>query len=207
MKFLELGKQGCVLAAAGLLAALPVGALAQNQNSINISFAGAAAADTTASAFLVEYERLITSTVSVFGRGTFLKYKFDDNVYVEDGKGTGIGLGARFYPAGGGMKGLYIGGGIGTFASKWDFTDDKGTSFETKGDGDSFAIQWGGEVGYRFMLGKNASLTPAFNFGSWIGGDSNCDYTAPASRVGTTCDKESELGFYGTISLSLGIQF
>lgn len=193
--------------AAGLLAALPVGALAQNKNSINMTFAGAAAADTKASAFLAEYERLVIPKLSVFGRGTFLKYKFDDNVYEEDGKGTGIGLGVRFYPGGQGMSGFYVGGVIGTFASKWDFKDDKGTAAQTQGEGDSFAIQWGAEVGYRFKLGQHVTLTPAFNLGSWIGGDSSCDYTAPPSLVGTTCDKESELGFYGTISVSLGIAF
>jgi hypothetical protein len=200
MKRLEI--RNIAVLAAGLLTALPVSALAQNKNSINVTVAGAAAADTTASAFLLEYERLITPKLSVLGRGTFLKYKYDDSVYVEDGKGTGIGLGVRFYPSGQGMKGFYVGGVIGTFASKWDFTDDKGTAAQTQGEGDSF-----GEVGYRFLLGQHVTLTPAFNFGSWIGGDSNCDYTAPPSRVGTTCDKESELGFYGTISLSLGIAF
>jgi len=205
MKLLELRKQGRLLAAVGLLAALPAGALAQGaQNSINLAVGAIPPiGDTTGGIVMVEYERLITRTLSVYGRGSVLKYKFDDDIDEEDGKGTGVGLGVRFFPQGG-LKGFYVGGGIGHYRSKWDWKDDKGTSFRTEGNGKTSSIQWGGEVGYRFNLGSSISLTPAFNAGSWLGADTTCNQTYPTSQ---TCTKEGEAGFYAAISLALGIAF
>jgi len=115
-----------------------------------------------------------------------------------------VGVGMRFYPQGG-LKGLHIGAALSAFNSTWDWVDDKGRSFETRGDGETSSIQWGGEVGYRFNLGSDrVSLTPAFNFGSWLGGDNKCNQTYPTTKA---CSKESELGFYLVISLALGIAF
>jgi outer membrane autotransporter protein len=196
---------GRSLAVAGLLAALSKGALAQD-NSVNITAGGLAGGDTNATAVMLEYERLMGQRLSVFGRLTSLNYKYDDGTYVEDGKGTGIGVGLRYWPTSP-MKGLYIGGTVGYFNSDWDFIDDKGRTFETRGTGESKAIQWGAELGYRFHLGPKVTLTPALNVGSWVGTDDSCRYTAPASRVGTACSKESQLGFYVVGSVSLGIAF
>ena len=205
MKLLELRKLGWLLAAVGLLAALPVSALAQGvKNSINLAIGFVPPiGDTDGTIALVEYERLITRTLSVYGRGSILNYKFDDGTDEEDGKGTGVGLGVRFFPQGG-LKGFYVGGGIGHYRSKWDYKDGKGTSNPTAGDGKTSSIQWGGEVGYRFNLGESVSLTPVFNFGSWLGGDTTCNQTSPTSQP---CTKEGELGFYAAISLALGIAF
>jgi len=62
-----------------------------------------------------------------------------------------------------------------------------------------------GELGYRFNLGSDrVSLTPSFNFGSWLGGDDKCRQTFPTNQA---CSKGSELGFYAVISLALGIAF
>jgi outer membrane autotransporter protein len=198
-------KLACSLAVGGLLAALSEGAFAQD-NSVNISAGGVAGGDLSATVLMLEYERLMGQHVSVFGRVSSLDYKFDDGTYVEDGKGTGIGVGLRYWPTSP-MKGLYIGGAVGYFKSDWDFIDDKGRTFESRGTGESKAIQWGAELGYRFKLSKNVSLTPALNVGSWVGTDDSCRYTAPASRVGTACSKESQLGFYAVGSVSLGIAF
>jgi outer membrane autotransporter protein len=101
------------------------------------------------------------------------------------------------------MKGFYVGGGIGRYASKWDWKDNKGTTSQTQGTGKTVSIQWGGEVGYRFNLGsERVSLTPAFNFGSWLGANNTC-----TNANGTPCTKDGELGFYAAISLALGIAF
>jgi hypothetical protein len=194
---------GCTLAAAGLLAALPAAAFAQSpKNSINLAVAALPGiGDLKATVVMLEYERLVTPRLSVYGRGSSLKYKFDDNTDVEDGKGTGLGLGVRFFPQGG-LKGFYVGGGIGTFKSKWDWIDNKGPG-QTTGKGETTSIQWGGEVGYRFNLGsERVSLTPALNVGSWLGGDDKC-----TNANGTACTKESELGFYAVISVALGFAF
>jgi hypothetical protein len=207
MKLLEMKKIGCALvAAAGLLAAPSGGALAQGvKNSVNLAVASLpGVAGTTANMGMLEYERLVLDKLSVFGRASSLKYKWDDGNDFEDGKGTGVGVGTRFYPQGG-LKGFYIGAAIAAFNSTWDWTDDKGRASEKRGDGESSAIQWGGELGYRFNLGSDrVSLTPAFNFGSWLGGDDKCRQTFPTN---TTCSKGSELGFYAVISVALGIAF
>ena len=203
MKLLGIRKVGCAVLAAGLLAASG-GALAQGvKNSINLAVGAVPPlGDTTGTIGLVEYERLILPKLSVFGRGSYLKYKFDDNTDEEDGKGTGFGVGVRFFPQGG-LKGFYVGGAIGRYVSKWDWKDDKGTSFQTQGSGETVSVQWGGEVGYRFNLGsERVSLTPAFNVGSWLGANNTC-----TNANGTPCTKEGELGFYAAISLALGIAF
>lgn len=204
MKLLEIKKIGCALvAAAGLLAAPSGGALAQGvKNSVNVAVAVLPVGDTKATLLMLEYERLVAPKLSVFGRGSSLKYKFDDGVDTEDGKGTGVGVGVRFFPQEG-LKGFYIGAAVAAFNSTWDWVDDKGKAFETRGNGESSAIQWGGELGYRFNLGsERVSLTPSFNFGSWLGGDDKC-----TNSNGTPCSKGSELGFYAVISVALGIAF
>jgi len=90
-------------------------------------------------------------------------------------------------------------------AIDWDWIDDKGTTSIKRGDGESTSIQWGAEVGYRFNLGRHVSLTPALNVGSWLGADTKCNQTSLATTV--PCDKESQLGFYGAVSVALGIAF
>jgi len=205
MKLLEIRKLGCAVAAVSLLAASG-GALAQDvKNSINLVVGGVPPIGyVKATVVMLEYERLITQKISVFGRGSTLKYKYDDDTYEEEGDGRGIGLGVRFFPKGG-LRGFYVGGAVSTFKSTWDWIDDKGTTSIKRGDGESTSIQWGAEVGYRFNLGRHVSLTPALNVGSWLGADTKCNQTSPATTV--PCDKESQLGFYGAVSVALGIAF
>jgi hypothetical protein len=204
MKRLEIRKFGCAVAAASLLAASG-GALAQDvKNSINLIVGGVPPIGyVKATVVMLEYERLITQKLSVFVRGSSLKYKYDDDEYEEEGDGRGFGGGVRFFPQGG-LRGFYVGGAVSSFKSTWDWIDDKGTSSISRGDGESTSIQWGAEVGYRFNLGRHVSLTPAFNAGSWLGGDTTCNKTSPTPG---TCDKESQLGFYGAVSVALGIAF
>jgi hypothetical protein len=206
MTLLGIRKLGYAVAAASLLAASG-GALAQGvKNSINLTVGGVPPIGyVKATVVMLEYERLITQKISVFGRGSSLKYKYDDDEYEEEGDGRGFGAGVRFYPQGG-LKGFYVGGAVSSFKSTWDWIDDKGTSFTSRGDGESTSIQWGAEVGYRFRLGtEHISLTPALHVGSWLGADTTCNQTSPATSV--PCDKESQLGFYGAVSVSLGIAF
>jgi len=84
MKTLKLKKVSGGLLVAGLLAALPCGALAQGvNNSINLAVAAIPRiGDFGASVVMLEYERLVARKVSVFVRGSSLKYKWDDDVYV-----------------------------------------------------------------------------------------------------------------------------
>ena len=206
MKLLEIRRFAYAVAAASLLAASG-GALAQGvKNSINLVVGGVPPIGyVKATVVMLEYERLITQKISVFGRGSSLKYKYDDDTYEEEGDGRGIGVGVRFFPKGG-LRGFYVGGAVSSFKSTWDWVDDKGTSFTSRGDGESTSIQWGAEVGYRFNLGTDrVSLTPALNVGSWVGADTTCNKTSPPPAG--TCSKESQLGFYGAVSVALGIAF
>jgi len=203
MKTLKLKKVSGGLLVAGLLAALPCGALAQGvNNSINLAVAAIPRiGDFGASVVMLEYERLVARKVSVFVRGSSLKYKWDDDVYVEDGKGTGFGAGGRFFFQDG-LRGLYVGGAVSTFKSKWDWTDSSSPA-SPSGKGETKSIQWGAEVGYRFNLGsERVSLTPAINLGSWLGGSDTC-----TNSNGSPCNKESELGFYVVPSVALNIAF
>jgi len=187
-----------------LLAVFSPAVLAQGaSNSVNLAVAAIPKiGDLRASVVMAEYERLLGQKLTVYARGSSLKYKWDNDVYVEDGKGTGLGGGVRFFLQGG-MKGFYVGGGLSYFKSKWDWTDDTGTAFQTAGKGETKSIQWGAEIGYRFNLGSKAvSLTPAINLGSWLGADDTC-----TNANGTTCSKESELGFYVVPSVALNIVF
>jgi len=203
MKMLSLKKQGSGLAA-GLFLALPAGALAQGvNNSINLAVAAIPTiGDLGATVGMIEYERLVAQKVSVFVRGSSLKYKWDDGVYVEDGNGTGFGGGARFFFQGG-LKGLYVGGAVSAFKTKWDWTDSSSSPPFNSGRGETNSIQWGAEVGYRLNLGsERISVTPALNLGSWLGGANTC-----TNSNGSSCSKESELGFYVVPSVALNVAF
>jgi len=179
------------------------------KNSINLGAGGMVGPDTTASAFFIEYERLLGSRVAVFARGGSVSYTYDDGWYVEDGDPKGFDIGVRAYPMGGGaMKGFYVGGAIGSWKTEWTFTDDKGMSYESRGKGDSSSIRADIEVGGRFNLGtETVSLMPAFHIGHFFGSDDTCTYTYPASLHGRSCGKESEVGIYGFFSLSVGVAF
>ncbi len=197
----------CVVAAVCML--MPVNAFAGAQNSINLGAGGMVGPDTTASAFFVEYERLLGGRMALFVRGGQVKYTFDDGTYVEDGEPKGFDIGVRAYPmGGGGMRGFFVGGGIGSWKTDWTFTDDKGRTFETRGKGDSTAVRADIEVGGRFNLGtETVSLMPAFHIGHFFSSSGSCKYTYPANRAGQNCSQDSEIGLYGFLSVTVGIAF
>lgn len=176
------------------------------QNSINLGAGGMVGPNTTASAFFIEYERLLGSRIAVFGRGGSVSYTYDDGTYVEDGDPKGFDIGVRAYPMGrGGMKGFYVGGALGYWKTDWTFTDDKGYTYEKRGKGDSSSVRADIEVGGRFNLGtETVSIMPAFHIGHFFSSSNSCTYTYGASG---TCNKDSEVGLYGFFALSVGIAF
>ena len=127
---------------------------------------------------------------------------------IEEGKPRGFDLGVRYYPAGNGMKGLFIGGTLGYWATNWTFTDYKGTASETQGKGDSKSIRANVDIGARLPIGSSSvSIMPALQFGKFFS-STTCDYTAPASLAGTSCSKDGEVGgFYGFLAVSVGMGF
>jgi hypothetical protein len=195
-----------VVVAAGVMT--PGTVFAEPASSVNLGVGGASHVlpHCRASVFLVEYERMLDSKIAVLGRVSGVNYKFDNGTYVEEGKPRGIDVGVRFYPAGG-MKGLFIGGALGYWVWDWSFTDDKGRPSESQGNGDTKAIRADVEIGGRFPIGSSTvSILPAVHIGKFFTSNS-CEYTAPASLVGTSCSKDTEIEFYGFLALSVGIMF
>lgn len=196
-----------VVVAAGVMS--PGTLFAEPANSVNLGVGAASyiLPHCKASVFLVEYERMLGSKIAVLGRGGGVDYKFDNGTYREEGRPKGIDVGMRYYLAGGGMQGLFIGGALGYWVWDWTFTADKGMTFESQGNGDTKAIRADVEIGGRFPIGSSpVSIMPALHIGKFFTSNS-CEYTAPASRVGTSCSKDTEIGFYGFLAVSVGIGF
>jgi hypothetical protein len=157
--------------------------------------------DLTGSVGVVEYEHAIADTVALAGRAMKLGYFYDDDVYEEDGDGSMIGLAARWFPDRVG-RGLYIGGGLSSFSSTWDWIDDKGTRYRSSGSGTTKGLAANGEIGYRFALSPTITLTPAMMVGGWLNATQTC-----RSSNGATCGNDSQIGFFVLGSLMLGVRF
>ena len=195
-----------VVVAAGVMS--PGTLFAEPANSVNLGVGAASyiLPHCKASVFLVEYERMLGSKIAVLGRGSEVDYKFDDGKYLEEGKPRGVDVGARFYPAGG-MKGFFIGGTVGYWTADWTFTHNKGSSDEFLGKGNTDSIRANVDIGGRFPIGSSPiSIMPALHIGKFFTSNS-CEYTAPASRVGTSCSNDSEVTYYGFLAVSVGIGF
>jgi hypothetical protein len=192
--------------AAGMMT--PGAVLAEPVNSVNIGMGGVIQTmpHCNAKLYIVEYERMLGSTIAVLGRGSEVDYKFDDGKYREQGRPRGVDIGARYYPAGG-MNGFFIGGTLGYWTSDWTFTDNKGRSNEFQGKGKNDSVRANVDIGGRFPIGSSSvSIMPALNIGKFFSSTS-CDYTAPASRVGTSCDQKSEVEYYMFLAVTAGIAF
>jgi hypothetical protein len=182
--------------------------LAEPANSVNLGIGGVVQTmpHCRATLYIAEYEHLLGSKLAVLGRGSEVDYKFDDGKYREHGRPRGVDVGARFYPAGG-MEGFFIGGTVGYWTSDWMFTQNKGTSDEFQGKGKSDSIRANVDIGGRFPIGSSpVSIMPALNFGKFFSSTS-CDYTAPPSRVGTSCNQNTEVTYYIFLAVTAGIRF
>jgi hypothetical protein len=196
-----------VVVAAGVMS--PENVFAEPENSFNLGFGGLPELmpHCRANVYVVEYERMLGPKIAFLGRGGEVNYKFDNGNYVEEGRPKGIDVGVRYYPGGSGMKGLFFSGTLGYWKWDWRFTDDKGLAIETQGKGDSMAIRADLDIGGRFPIGSSSvSLMPALHIGRFFTSNS-CEYTAPASQVGTSCNKDTEIKYYTFLSVSVGIGF
>jgi len=137
--------------------------------AISIGASGLAGADLSASVVYFEYEQSIVNKLSFYARGGQLAYDYDDGDYEEDGDGPGIEGGVRFYPSGDGLKGFFIGAGLGLWDTEWDWTDDKGTAWETTGSGDSTSAEIHFILGGR--IGNKVQFVPTFQIGSFLSTD------------------------------------
>src|SRR5574341_1108665 len=181
---------------------------AEPANSVNLGIGGVVKTmpHCRATVYIVEYEHMLGSKIAVLGRGSEVDYKFDDGEYLEKGRPRGVDVGARFYPAGG-MKGFFIGGTLGYWTADWTFTHNKGRSDEFLGKGNSDSIRANVDIGGRFPIGSSSvSIMPALNVGKFFSSTS-CEYTSPASQVGTSCSQESEVEYYLFLAVTAGIRF
>ena len=159
-----------------------------------------------ATIYLVEYEHMLGSNISALGRISEVHYTFDDGEHVEDGRPKGADIGVRYYFSGG-MKGFYLGGSLGYWRADWTFMHNKNLPDEFQGNGHSNSIRADVDIGARFPIGASSvSITPALNFGKYFSHRS-CEFTAPASRVGTACNEDSEIVFYAFLAVTAGIAF
>jgi len=188
--------------------AVPETVSAESENSVNLGFGGVPALmqHCKAHVYIVEYEHLLTPRITLLGRGSGVNYRFDDSEYVEQGKPRGMDVGARYYPDGG-MKGFFVGGTVGYWKADWTFKHDKGRPNETQGNGETDSLRVNFDMGGRFPLGSSAaSIIPAVNIGRYFP-TTSCEYSAPASLVGTACGQETEVKSYIFLSVMAGIGF
>ncbi len=159
-----------------------------------------------ATVYIVEYEHMLGSKISALGRVSEVHYTFDDGEHVEDGRPKGADIGARYYFSGG-MKGFFVGGSLGYWRTDWTFIHNKNTSFEFQGKAHSNSARVNVDIGARFPIGSSSvSIMPALNLGRYFSSTS-CEFTAPASRVGTACHEDSEVTFYAFLAVTAGIAF
>lgn len=180
---------------------------AEPANSFNIGVGGLnPMPHCEARVYTLEYERRLTPKLAFLGRGSGVNYTDDDSDYLEDGKLRGIDIGARYYRAGQ-LQGFYSGVSLGYWENDWNFIKNRNTANPLHGDADSYSVRLNIDLGYRFPIrDTNVSIMPEVNLGKFFS-SSSCDYTAPASLVGTACDQNSDVEAYLFAGVSVGVAF
>lgn len=165
-----------------LLVLLGAGSALALDAVVTVGAMGMAGPDLTAAAGYGEYEQAVTDKLTVVARAGYLSYAYDDDVYQEDGQGPGVNAGVRFYPRRA-LHGFYVGAHLGLWQTEWDWKDDVGQTYESRGDGDSTAAEVDAVVGFRF--GERVQINPSLQIGQFLNDD-------------------SELGFYGIVGVAVG---
>ena len=147
---------------------LPISLLA-NENAITISAGGAIGGGGSSTSLLVEYERALSSSIALAGRAGYLSYKYSDDVYEESGSGPGAQMSVKFYPGDQALNGFYFGGGLGLWQMSGNWTDDKDTSWPTKGEVNTANSEIHGELGWR--IGEEVQFAPSIQLGTFLSTD------------------------------------
>ena len=159
-----------------------------------------------AKVYLAEYEHLTSPNVSVLGRWSGVGYRYDDNMYRESGRLQGVEVGMRHYSADN-MQGFFYGGSIGLWSGHWSYTRNVGMISQWQGNSTSKSLRVNIEIGDRIPIGNSSfSVMPEISMGKFITRNS-CDYTAPASMIGLSCNQKSEVDYYLFLGVILGAQF
>jgi len=186
---------------------VPGAAVAEPLNSVNLGMGGIIQTmpHCRAKVYTLEYERMLTPTITFLGRGSGVDYKFDDGTYREEGKPRGFDLGARVY-SDSGMKGFFIGGTLGYWTSDWTFANYQHRPDEVSGKATSNSVRANLDMGWRLPVSSSLSVMPQMNVGRFFSSTS-CDYTYPPSAVGTACSQDSEVKYYFFLALTVGVGF
>ncbi len=176
-------------------------------NSVNFGLAGInPMPDCDTTIYTIEYEHRLTPTMAIVGRGSTVDYTDDDPDFLEDGSLHGVDLGVRYYRTGQ-HQGFYSGGSLGYWEGDWSFIRQRNTTNPTEGNADSHAIRVNIDLGYRYPIADtNVSVMPEVNVGKFFL-SSSCDYTAPASFIGSPCDQTSVVNYYIFAGVRLSIAF
>jgi len=144
---------------------LPITALS-GENAVTLSAGGAIGGGGSSASVLVEYERALSSSIALAGRGGYLSYSYSDDVYEESGSGPGAQVSVKFYPGGQALHGFYFGGGLGLWQMSGDWTDDKDTPWVSKGDVNTLSSEIHGELGWR--VGERVQFAPSLQVGTFL---------------------------------------
>lgn len=156
--------------------------------------------------YSIEYEHLYSSSITALVRGTVVNYKDDDGAYRENGKIRGLDIGGRYYFSAN-MQGVYTGGSLGYWAGNWPFVQDINMPTERHASAKTHSFRLNIDIGDRIpIFNSNISIGPEINLGKFFSSNS-CEYTSPASRIGTFCDQESEVDYYLFLGVAVGIAF
>lgn len=178
---------------------------AESMDSINFGYGGINPlphCDTKI--YIIEYEHLYTPSIAVLGRGSVVNYKFDDGSYQENGKIRGLDIGARYYGAAN-MQGFFAGGSLGYWGGHWPFIRDMNRPTESQGSAQTHSFRLNFDIGDRIPIQiMNISIIPEVNLGKFFSSNS-CEYTTPASRIGTQCNQKSEVDYYLFVGIVIGV--
>lgn len=155
----------------------------------------------------LEYESLQSPTTSLLGRVSGVNYHFDDHQHMEDGHLRGIDIGSRYYPAGRGMQGFFLGASIGYWHNAWTFNQAQNTPGIWWGTGKFNGARLNFDIGDRILLiGSTVSILPQINLGKFFAAQS-CTITSPPAQVGAYCPERAEVNAYLFAGISIGIAF
>jgi len=180
---------------------------ADTANSLNLGFGGLnPMPHCLARVFTLEYEHKYTQHLVIVGRGSGVNYRHNKSGYLEEGKLRGLDLGLRYYYAGQ-MKGLYTGASLGYWHNDWTFIRNRDTANQLNGDAEFSSTRLNFDLGYRFPVqNTNISIMPEIDLGKFFASNT-CNYTSPASWVGTPCQQTSDVEGYLFAGVTIGVAF
>jgi len=156
--------------AAIVVISAPAGATAAD-NLLSFGFGGGSSFDSKGAVGFAEFERVMSDRIGLAFRAGVLDYEYDDGWYHEEGDGPGVEASVRFYLLDDAPKSLYVGGGLGIWATSWDYVDYNYVP-AYRGSGDSVSVEVHAAIGAHFNINDKVIITPAFQLGSFVSSDS-----------------------------------